>query len=191
MEKEIMTESNHNSKQTTGITATNLSRIVLPAILIVAVIVVLYIAKDSTYAGPVAAHRSLIEAIVSYAVLGCEAASVIVIVTSAIHGLISYVKRLFSRDYLDQIRSSENIRLRMGHRLSLALEFAMAADILSLTISPRFNELLTLFVIILLRVLITIFLEYDIEVSEHYQMVPVKDGVIIHPDCKSPEEDAE
>jgi len=104
--------------------------------------------------------------------------------------LISYVKRLFNRDYLIQIRSSENIRLRLGHRLSLALEFAMAADILSLAISPRFNELLTLFVIILLRVLITIFLEYDIETSENYQMVPVKNGVILDPSSKGQEEDA-
>ena len=169
---------------------TALSRIILPTILIVALIVVLYIAKDSTYAGPATAHNGLLEKVVGYAVMGCEAASVIVIVTSAIHGLISYVKRLFNRDYLDQIRSSESIRLRMGHRLSLALEFAMAADILSIAISPRFNELLTLFVIILLRVLVTIFLEYDIETSEHYQMVPVKDGVILDPSCRGQEEDA-
>jgi len=79
----------------------------------------------------------------------------------------------------------------MGHRLSLALEFAMAADILSLTISPRFNELLTLFVIILLRVLITNFLEYDIEISENYQMVPIRNGIIVNPEDKSQKEDAE
>jgi uncharacterized membrane protein len=191
MEKENMTENDHNSREITGTSITTLSRIVLPAILIVAVIIVLFIAKDSTYSDRVIPHSKLIESVVSYAVLGCEAASVIVIATSAIHGLISYIKRLFNRDYLVQIRSSESIRLRMGHRLSLALEFAMAADILSLAISPRFNEILSLFVIILLRVLITIFLEYDIEVSEHYQMVPVKDGVIMHPSCKGQEEDAE
>ena len=186
-----MTESDHNSSGVTGTSATTLSRIVLPAILIVAVIIVLYIAKDSTYSAPVSDHRAVIETVVDYAKLGCEAASVIVIVTSAIHGLISYVKRLFNRDYLDQIRSSENIRLRMGHRLSLALEFAMAADILSLTISPRFNELLTLFVIILLRVLITNFLEYDIEISENYQMVPIRNGIIVSPEDKNQKEDAE
>jgi|GEM_PF-1738666 Predicted membrane protein len=186
-----MTESDHHSSGVTGTSVTTLSRIVLPAILIVAVIVVLYMAKDSTYSAPVSDHRAVIETVVDYAKLGCEAASVIVIVTSAIHGLISYIKRLFSRDFLDQIRSSESIRLRMGHRLSLALEFAMASDILSLTISPRFNELLSLFIIILLRVLITIFLEYDIEVSEHFRMVPVKDGVIMHPDCNPQKEDKE
>lgn len=184
-----MIENDHNSKENTGTPATNLSRIILPTILIIAVIIVLYISKDTVYSDPATPQAEFIEKLVEYAVIGCEIASVIIIVTSAVHGLISYVKRLFSRDYLDQIRSSENIRLRMGHRLSLSLEFAMAADILSLTISPRFNELLSLFVIILLRVLITIFLEYDIEVSEHYQLVPVKDGVLVHPDCKSPEEE--
>ena len=186
-----MTEKMHIANSIRETSATSLNKIILPTILIIAVIIVLYIAKDSTYSDPVIPYNEQVETVVGYAVLGCEAASVIVIVTSAIHGLISYVKRLFNRDYLDQIRSSENIRLRMGHRLSLALEFAMAADILSLTISPRFNELLTLFVIILLRVLITNFLEYDIEISENYQMVPIRNGIIVSPEDKSQKEDAE
>ena len=186
-----MTEKMHIANSIRETSATSLNKIILPTILIIAVIIVLYIAKDSTYSDPIIPYSDQVEKVVGYAVLGCEAASVIVIVTSAIHGLISYVKRLFNRDYLDQIRSSENIRLRMGHRLSLALEFAMAADILSLTISPRFNELLTLFVIILLRVLITNFLEYDIEISENYQMVPIRNGIIVSPEDKSQKEDAE
>ena len=101
------------------------------------------------------------------------------------------MRHLFNRNYLDQIRFSENIRLRMGHRLSLALEFAIAVNILSLTISPHFNELLPLFAIVLLRVLIINFLEYDIEISENYQMVPVKNGVILDPGDKNQKDDAE
>lgn len=170
-----MKENHHHSNSQRGTSVAALSKIVMPTILIVALIVALYLARGSTYSDRVTPHSQLIEAIVSYAVLGCEIASVIVIVTSAVQGLFSYVKRLFNKDYLVQIRSSESIRLRMGHRLSLALEFAMAADILSLGISPRFNELLTLFVIILLRVLITIFLEYDIETSRYYHLLPESD----------------
>ena len=186
-----MKENHHHSNSQKEAQAASLSKIVMPAILIVALIVALYLARGSTYSDRTTPHSQLIETIVSYAVLGCEVASVIVIVTSAVQGLFSYVKRLFNRDYLVQIRSSESIRLRMGHRLSLALEFAMAADILSLGISPRFNELLTLFVIILLRVLITIFLEYDIETSWYYHLLPETDWLNYDPNEEDQKVDAE
>lgn len=186
-----MKENNHHSKSSRQISVDSLSRIVMPAILIVALIVALYLARGSTYPDRVTPHSQIVETIVNYAVLLCEVASVVVIVTSAVQGLFSYLKRLFNRDYLVQIRSSESIRLRMGHRLSLALEFAMAADILSLGISPRFNELLTLFVIILLRVLITIFLEYDIETSRYYHLLPETDWLVTESGDETQKEDAE
>lgn len=186
-----MKENNHHSSFPRQDSAALLSKIVLPTILIVALIVALYLAKDSTYSDRVTPHSQLVETVVNYAVLACEAASIVVIVTSAVQGLFSYVTRLFNRDYLVQIRSSESIRLRMGHRLSLALEFAMAADILSLGISPRFNELLTLFVIILLRVLITIFLEYDIETSRYYHLLPESDWLNLDSDEETRNENPE
>lgn len=186
-----MKENHHHNNSKREAAEPAVSKIVMPAILIVALIIALYLAKDSTYSDRVTPHSQLVEAVVHYAVLACEAASIIVIITSAVQGLFSYVKRLFNRDYLVQIRSSESIRLRMGHRLSLALEFAMAADILSLGISPRFNELLTLFVIILLRVLITIFLEYDIETSRYYHLLPETDWLNYDPNEEDQKVDAE
>ncbi len=168
-----------------------LAKLVLPIVLIIAVVVVLYIARDFNYTNPETPQSKFLETVLSYAVMGCEVASTIVIVTALMHGLISYIKRLFHRDYLVQIRSSESIRLRLGHRLSLGLEFAMAADILSIAISPRFNELLTLFVIILLRVLVTIFLEYDIEISTHYHMLPGTDWLNLFPEDEIKKEQEE
>jgi len=168
-----------------------LNKIILPTVLIIAVMIVLYLAKDTAITSEVKSHNKLLETVVSYAIVGCEVASVIVIVSSVIHSLISYVKRLFHRDFQVQIRSSESIRLRLGHRLSLALEFAMAADILGLAISPGFAELLSLFIIILLRVLITIFLEYDIETSMHYHMLPGTDWLNFIPDEEIRKDDSE
>lgn len=185
-----MKENNRHSSSNNGGSVT-LNKVILPTILIVAVIVVLYLAKGTDYAGPATPHHELVGTVVGYAVLFCEGASVVVIMTSAVHGLISYVKRLFTRDYLIQIRSSESIRLRMGHRLSLALEFAMAADILSIAISPSFNHLVSLFIIVLLRVLITIFLEYDIETSMHYHLMPGTDWLNLVPDDEIRKEDSE
>lgn len=186
-----MKEGRRHSNSQKEVSTEALSKIIMPTILIIALIAALYLAKGSTYSDRVTPHSQLVETIVSYSVLGCELASVVVIVTSTVQGLISYVRRLFNRDYLSQIRSSESIRLRMGHRLSLALEFAMAADILSLGISPRFNELLTLFVIILLRVLITIFLEYDIETSRYYHLLPETDWLVTESGEETQRDDAE
>lgn len=162
----MVKKHHHSSSHENTIGA--LSKIVLPIVLIIAVVVILFMAKGTTYAGPALPHHELMVTIVGYAILGCELASVIVIVTASVHGLISYLVRFFKRDSVDQIWSSGSIRLRLGHRLSLALEFAMAADILGLAISPNFTELMTLFIIVLLRVLITIFLEYDIESTAHF-----------------------
>ena len=148
--------------------ATSLSKIILPSILIIALIAVLNLAKDTTYSGLLTPHNELVTAVVGYAVLGCEIASVIIIVTASMYGLYSFLKGFVNRKTIDQVRATGAIRLRLGHHLSLALEFAMAADILSLAISPNFTELVTLFIIVLIRVLITTFLEYDIEYASHY-----------------------
>jgi len=48
----------------------------------------------------------------------------------------SYIRHIF--DKMDQqINSTERIRLRLGHILNLGLEFAIASDILRLTVSPK------------------------------------------------------
>lgn len=163
-----MTKKTHESPSHEA-SLSPLSKLILPTILIFAVVVVLYMAKGTPVSGLITPHHDLMEKIVGYAILGCELASVVVIVTASVSGLVSYLIRFFKRNAVDQIWSSGSIRLRLGHRLSLALEFAMAADILGLAISPNFSELLTLFIIVLLRVLITVFLEYDIESTAHFQ----------------------
>ena len=94
-----------------------------------------------------------------------------VIVTGAAHALASYVRRLLDRNLMNQIKGSEATRLRLGHKLSLSLEFAMASDILRLAVSPNFSTIIVLFTIILLRVLVNFFLEHDIEVIREYNIL--------------------
>ena len=95
--------------------------------------------------------------------------------TGALHALVSYMRRLMDRSLLNQIKGSEAIRLRFGHKLSLSLEFAMASDILRLAVSPTFSSIIILFTIILLRVLLNYFLEHDIEVIREYGILPELD----------------
>jgi len=62
-----------------------------------------------------------------------------------------------------QMRRSEALRIGLGPQLSLSLEFAMASDILRIARSPSFSEIITLLAIVLLRVLLNYFLDYEIE----------------------------
>lgn len=146
----------------------------LAALLIVGIIVILLMIKDLPNLQPIQEMPlgHLLVTVVGYLVLGCEIASAFVIGSSALHALASYIRGLVDRNYPNQLRSSERIRLRLGHRLSLALEFAVAADILKLAISPTFADLIILFAIILLRVLLNLFLEYDIKTIGGYHILP-------------------
>lgn len=55
------------------------------------------------------------------------------------------------------------LRITFGGWLVLALEFQLAADIVSTTIAPSFQELAMLAVIAIIRTLLNYFLEKDIE----------------------------
>ena len=58
--------------------------------------------------------------------------------------------------------SKEEIRLRLGTWLSLALEFEIAADILRTTIAPGWNEIGKLAAIVVLRTVLNYFLQSEI-----------------------------
>jgi uncharacterized membrane protein len=117
--------------------------------------------------------EKILEKVVGYTVLACELFAVLVIGLAAIQALIKYFHFLFKRQSLtQQISSTEAIRMQLGHILSLGLEFAVAADILRLAISPSFADLLVLFAIILLRILLNYFLEHDIHTIREYNLVP-------------------
>lgn len=55
-----------------------------------------------------------------------------------------------------------DVRLRLGRWLSLALEFALAADILRTILAPTWEEIGKLAAIIFLRTLLNFFLEREI-----------------------------
>jgi uncharacterized membrane protein len=58
--------------------------------------------------------------------------------------------------------SKEEIRLRLGMWLSLALEFEIAADILRTTMAPNWNEIGKLSAIVVLRTVLNYFLQMEI-----------------------------
>ena len=154
----------------------------LPTLLIISLIVLFLIISVHPTTVPFAEiqHESLLIRIAGYAVIGCEIAAVIVISIAAIYALLSFLKRIFDRNLPNQIKSSETLRLRMGHQMSLGLEFAVAADILRLAVSPTFADIIRLFVVILLRVLLNYFLEHDIQTIREYYIIPELEEPQVH-----------
>ena len=69
--------------------------------------------------------------------------------------------KLFIRRILSA-SSKEEIRLRLGMWLSLALEFEIAADILRTTIAPGWDQIGKLAAIVVLRTVLNYFLQTEI-----------------------------
>ena len=150
--------------KSSGHGGSSIGRYFLPTVLIAGLVFLLRIAATTTISGEVVAipGEHILETVVGYAVLANELFAALVIAVASVQGLLQYLRTNFRRRALTyQISDTESIRLHMGHKLSLALEFAVAADILRLAISPSTYDLIVLFAIILLRVLLNYFLEHD------------------------------
>ncbi len=152
-----------------------LNQLLLPLLMIVAIIVILIMFRDFTIDDRAIEipHEGLLEVIVGYAILIAELAAMLVVAISVIEATVNFVRSLLDRNHSRRLKSSsETLRLRLGHRLSLALEFALASDILRVAISPTLTDLMFLFVIILLRGLINYFLEEEFDTIKSAPVYP-------------------
>ena len=62
--------------------------------------------------------------------------------------------------------AKEQIRLRLGRWLAVALELELAADILRTAIAPTWNEIGQLAAIVVLRTVLNFFLQKEIDKAE-------------------------
>lgn len=160
MEKTEATDERKTSPYHLGI-----GKWLLPFILIVAIIILLYLIRTNPVNEPSIEipYEFNLEKIVGFAILICEGAATLIVGISSLQVTYNFIRGLVDLNYSRKLRSSERLRLRLGHRLSLALEFAVASDILRLTISPSSSDLMFLMIIILLRFLMNFFLEDEFE----------------------------
>ncbi len=105
---------------------------------------------------------------VGYLAVGAEIAAAVVIGGAIAHGILSYIKQLFSRR--QQLDSSELIRLQLGRGLALGLEFTIASDILRSGVAPTRQDISNLAAIVLLRTLLNYFLEREIRQGEQSRL---------------------
>jgi uncharacterized membrane protein len=107
------------------------------------------------------AIEHLLTTVVTYMTYVAELAAVFIIAVAVVRAIVAYGRHLTRRssgqnDYI------EDIRLRMGKSLALALEFALASDILKTAVAPSLEIIAQLAAIIVLRTALNYFLEREI-----------------------------
>lgn len=97
----------------------------------------------------------------TYLAGGIEAAAAVIIAIAALEATIRAVVLLMPRnDPLNE--EKEAIRISLGHWLTVAIEFELAADILRTAVAPTWNVIGQLAAIVVLRTVLNYFLQQEI-----------------------------
>ena len=102
---------------------------------------------------------------------GTEAAAAVIIALAAIEATVRSLwlfvpgvqSRMGSHTPQD---AKEEVRLRLGRWLAVALEFELAADVLRTAVAPTWNEIGQLAAIVVLRTALNYFLQKEIDKAE-------------------------
>jgi uncharacterized membrane protein len=114
----------------------------------------------------------MVKAISLYLAAGVEAAAAVIIGIAAIEATLRALRIFIQRGWMTRppgaVSSSdekEQVRLRLGRWLAVALEFELAADILRTGIAPTWNEIGQLAAIAVLRTGLNYFLQREIDAT--------------------------
>ena len=117
--------------------------------------------------------ESLFKTLTLYLASGVEASAAVIIGLAAIEAafwsLVLFLHLPFkpaSARALHAQDAKEDVRLRLGRWLAVALEFELAADILRTAIAPTWNEIGQLAAIVVLRTVLNYFLQQEIDKAE-------------------------
>ena len=99
--------------------------------------------------------------------IATEALAALVIAAAVVEAALRTVRFILGQPADDDPNSShqakEQIRLRLGRWLALALEFALGADILRTAVAPTWSEMGQLAAIATLRTALNFFLQQEID----------------------------
>lgn len=99
-----------------------------------------------------------------YLATAVEFAAALIIGYAALEGAFFSVVIFIKRDKLQAHK--EDVRLHLGRWLALSLEFLLAADILRTAVAPTWTEIGQLGAIVVIRTVLNIFLQRDIDAAE-------------------------
>ena len=122
--------------------------------------------------------EELFKTITLWLAAGTEAAAALIIglavIDSTIHTLWLFVPGVLVRTGDDPLSDrKEEVRLRLGRWLAVALEFELAADILRTAVAPTWNEIGQLAAIVVLRTVLNYFLQQEIDKAQRRGPVPL------------------
>jgi uncharacterized membrane protein len=105
--------------------------------------------------------------LVHYLVPAIQAVGVFIVVWGVLEAIVGIVRRTVQRADSATPNVIGDVRLRMGSRMVLALEFFIAGDIIQTVIVPTWESLGILSGIVVIRTLIAYFLEYELRAGGH------------------------
>lgn len=108
--------------------------------------------------------QEIVKLIANYIAISAEAIAVIFIIIGILGALVIYMRKtfLFRPDYKAMTES----RTHLGHSLSVALEFLIAADILKTAIAPTWEDIGQLAAIVGIRTVLNYFLHKELKEME-------------------------
>ena len=111
------------------------------------------------------------KAITLWLAIGTEAAAALIIGLASIEATVRALWLFVpgTRSYGDAEEPAdrkEEVRLRLGRWLAVALEFELAADILRTAVAPTWNEIGQLAAIVVLRTVLNYFLQQEIDKAQ-------------------------
>lgn len=118
--------------------------------------------------------EDMLTIIVTYLTFVAEICGALVIAVAVVRGLLRYLPHIFGRQPTDETYS-EGIRLQLGKSLALALEFALAADILKTAVAPTLAVIGQLAAIAALRTFLNYFLDQELREAERRRAVASED----------------
>ena len=108
-----------------------------------------------------------------YLAMGVEGAAALVIGLAALEAVIRALSAGLGRTNGRGGEVRDQIRLGLGRWLAVGLEFELAADILRTAVAPTWNEIGQLAAIAVLRTLLNVFLQKEIDSSaRRAELVP-------------------
>jgi len=123
-----------------------------------------------TYADANTLMESL-KSIFSYIKDFFEIAGVITITSGSLYAIYVYLKD-FLLQKTNAILRYNKFKISLGRSIVCGLELTVVADVISTTINQTYSKLGTLFLLVLIRTLISFFLNKDLEsVPEEYRKV--------------------
>ena len=104
---------------------------------------------------------NLFKQFTTYLAGGIEASAALIIAFAALGALFHAIPLLVPQSDPSN-EAKEAVRLRLGHWLTVAIEFELAADILRTAVAPTWNIIGQLAAIVVLRTILNYFLQQEI-----------------------------